>query len=72
MTEQHKNKVHVLVALDCIIFGFDENELKLLLINRGFEPEMGKCSLMGAFYYQFDQLKYEKSINNGLSFVIKP
>jgi len=37
------------VALDCIILGFDENELKLLLIKRGFEPEIGKWSLMGGF-----------------------
>jgi 8-oxo-dGTP diphosphatase len=38
-----------LIAVDCIIFGFDGTELKLLLIHRGFEPEMGKWSLMGGF-----------------------
>lgn len=38
-----------LVAVDCIIFGFDGQELKLLLIHRGFEPEKGKWSLMGGF-----------------------
>lgn len=38
-----------LVAVDCIIFGFDGAELKLLLIKRGFEPEKGKWSLMGGF-----------------------
>jgi ADP-ribose pyrophosphatase YjhB (NUDIX family) len=39
----------LLVATDCIIFGFDGDELKLLLIKRGFEPEKGKWSLMGGF-----------------------
>jgi 8-oxo-dGTP diphosphatase len=39
----------VLIAVDCIIFGFDEEELKILLIKRDFEPEKGKWSLMGGF-----------------------
>jgi len=39
----------MLVAIDCIIFGFDGDELKLLLIQRGLEPEKGKWSLMGGF-----------------------
>ena len=42
-----KNKM--LVAVDCIIFGFDGNQLKLLLIQRAFEPEKGSWSLMGGF-----------------------
>jgi ADP-ribose pyrophosphatase YjhB (NUDIX family) len=37
------------VALDCIIFGFDQKDLNILLIKRGFEPEKGKWSLMGGF-----------------------
>jgi ADP-ribose pyrophosphatase YjhB (NUDIX family) len=39
----------VLLAIDCIIFGFDGLNIKLLLIQRGFEPEKGKWSLMGGF-----------------------
>jgi ADP-ribose pyrophosphatase YjhB (NUDIX family) len=39
----------MLVAVDCIIFGFDGQQLKLLLIKRGFEPEKGRWSLMGGF-----------------------
>lgn len=35
--------------MDCIIFGFDGNELKLLLIKRSFEPQKGQWSLMGGF-----------------------
>jgi 8-oxo-dGTP diphosphatase len=44
-TEQHK----MLIAVDCIIFGFDGDILKILLIKRGFEPEKDKWSLMGGF-----------------------
>ena len=39
----------VLLAVDCIIFGFDKEELKILLIKRNFEPELGKWSLIGGF-----------------------
>ena len=31
----------MLFAVDCIIFGFDGQELKLLVIKRSFEPEKG-------------------------------
>lgn len=37
------------VAVDCAIFGYEEGELKLLLYPRGFEPSIGKWSLMGGF-----------------------
>jgi ADP-ribose pyrophosphatase YjhB (NUDIX family) len=40
---------HFLVAVDCIIFGFDGYDIKLLLIQRGFEPQINKWSLMGGF-----------------------
>ncbi len=42
-------QTRILVAVDCIIFGFDGYELKLLLIKRGFDPEKNKWSLMGGF-----------------------
>jgi len=45
----YKNHQKILVAVDCIIFGFDGNHLKALLIKRGFEPEKGCWSLMGGF-----------------------
>ena len=53
------------VALDSIIFGFDENDLKLLLIKRGFEPEKGNWSLMGGF------LKPEESLENAASRILE-
>lgn len=37
------------VAVDCVIFGYEENELKLLLYPRIFEPSKGDWSLMGGF-----------------------
>jgi ADP-ribose pyrophosphatase YjhB (NUDIX family) len=46
---QYKNHDRFLLAVDCIIFGFDGGQLKALFIKRGFEPEIGKWSLMGGF-----------------------
>ena len=47
-----------LVAVDCIVFGYDisEKELKLLLVKRGFEPEKGKWSLAGGFVRKDESL----------------
>ena len=39
----------LLLAVDCIIFGFDGQHLKTLCVQRNFEPEKGKWSLMGGF-----------------------
>jgi ADP-ribose pyrophosphatase YjhB (NUDIX family) len=45
--DSHKH----LLAVDCIIFGYDimEKEIKLLLSKRIFEPAKGKWSLAGGF-----------------------
>ncbi len=37
------------VAVDCVIFGYEQDELKLLLYPRVFEPSKGNWSLMGGF-----------------------
>jgi ADP-ribose pyrophosphatase YjhB (NUDIX family) len=47
--EQYAKSDRLLVAVDCIIFGFDGKQLKALLIKRDFQPEKGKWSLMGGF-----------------------
>jgi ADP-ribose pyrophosphatase YjhB (NUDIX family) len=47
--KKYKSQDRLLVAIDCIIFGFDGKQIKALLIKRGFEPEKGKWSLMGGF-----------------------
>jgi len=39
----------ILVAVDCIIFGYDSNNLKLLLFKRKVAPLKGQWSLVGAF-----------------------
>lgn len=44
------------LAVDCVIFGFDEDKLKLLLYKRDFEPEKGKWSLMGGFLKRDENL----------------
>ncbi len=46
---KYKSHDRLLLAVDCIIFGFDGKQMKALLIKRGFEPEKGKWSLMGGF-----------------------
>ncbi len=38
-----------LLAVDCIIFGFDGKSLKALAIKRAFNPGINKWSLMGGF-----------------------
>jgi ADP-ribose pyrophosphatase YjhB (NUDIX family) len=45
----YKEIQQIKIAVDCIIFGFNDNRLELLLIQRGFEPEKGKWSLIGEF-----------------------
>lgn len=37
------------VAVDCVIFGYENNELKVLLYPRNIEPSAGKWSLLGGF-----------------------
>ena len=47
MSYTDKDKFHL--AVDCVIFGFAADRLKLLLYKRDFEPEKGNWSLMGGF-----------------------
>jgi 8-oxo-dGTP diphosphatase len=49
---RYSRQTRMLLAVDCIIFGFDGQDMKLLLIQRAFEPEKGKWSLMGGFVQQ--------------------
>jgi 8-oxo-dGTP diphosphatase len=44
------------VAVDCIIFGFDHGELKLLIHKRRFEPDKGLWSLFGGFVQKEESL----------------
>ena len=46
---RYSQQKRFLFAVDCIIFGFDGQELKLMVIQRGFEPFKGEWSLVGGF-----------------------
>ncbi|HKH62185.1 MAG TPA: NUDIX domain-containing protein [Flavitalea sp.] len=62
---RYSSQKKLLVAVDCIIFGFDGQQLKILLIQRGFEPAKGKWSLMGGF------VQPEESCNEAASRILK-
>lgn len=49
MSNYYSSHPRLYVAVDCIIFGFDNEDLKILLIKRNFEPCKGEWSLMGGF-----------------------
>lgn len=65
MLDQYKNEDKVIIAVDCIIFGFDSNGLQILLVKRGFEPEKGKWSLIGGF------LKKEENLDEAAARVLQ-
>ncbi|WP_114783186.1 NUDIX hydrolase [Botryobacter ruber] len=58
---KYSGQTRVLVAVDCIIFGFDGENYKLLLIQRGFAPEKKKWSLMGGFIQPDESLEQAAS-----------
>jgi 8-oxo-dGTP diphosphatase len=37
------------LTVDCVVFGFDQGEMKILLIERGLEPFKGRWALPGGF-----------------------
>lgn len=62
---KYQKQTRFLAAVDCIVFGFDGNKLKILLIQRGFEPEINKWSLVGGF------IQPEESAEDAASRVLK-
>ena len=62
---RYPGETRVLVAVDCIIFGFDGNDIKLLLVQRGLKPEKGRWSLMGGF------LQAEESLDQAADRILK-
>ncbi|HEY4336607.1 MAG TPA: NUDIX domain-containing protein [Puia sp.] len=62
---RYSGETRMLVAIDCIIFGFDGSDIKLLLIQRGLKPEKGKWSLMGGF------LQTDESLEQAANRVLK-
>ena len=65
MTDYYIKNTKFYVSVDCIIFGFDGGELKLLLLKRNFEPAMGEWSLMGGF------VEDEESVNDAAKRVLR-
>ncbi len=49
MPSSHYNYPKYHVAVDCIIFGYENEELKVLLSRRRFQPALGEWSLMGGW-----------------------
>jgi ADP-ribose pyrophosphatase YjhB (NUDIX family) len=49
MTSFYKDYQKIFVSVDCIIFGFDENKLKILIGKRKMDPGRGEWSLYGGF-----------------------
>lgn len=43
------NQSKQLVSVDCIIFGYEKCDLKLLVFNRKIEPSIGELSLVGGW-----------------------
>ena len=60
----YQEEIKFYVAVDCIILGFRDNELYVLLYKRNFEPMLGQWSLMGGF------VKSGESINEAASRVL--
>lgn len=49
MAEYTYNYPHPAVATDCVVFGFDGRDLKVLLIERGLDPFKGMWAFPGGF-----------------------
>src|SRR5688572_6419396 len=45
------------LTVDCVVFGMDEGDLKVLLIKRGVEPFLGKWALPGGFVRMEESLE---------------
>ena len=60
------------VTVDCVLFGLDEEDLKVLLIQRDLEPFAGKWALPGGFVHVGEspeesarrELREETGVNN--------
>lgn len=53
---KYLNQKPHLIAVDCIIFGYDGEDLKLLIIKRPIEPVSDQWSLMGGFVGEIEDL----------------
>jgi len=56
MTTYYSEFQKVLLSVDCIIFGFDNNKLKILIGKRNMDPGRGEWSLYGGFVHNDESL----------------
>jgi len=47
LASENRNFFNIAISVDCVIFGFDQNELKVLLIKSDLEEFSGQWSLLG-------------------------
>ncbi|MDR2804857.1 MAG: NUDIX domain-containing protein [Dysgonamonadaceae bacterium] len=64
MVRFYQQEHRLLVSVDCIILGFKNNEINVLIIKRKFEPMKGERSLMGGF------VREKESLNETVSRVV--
>ena len=65
MTSYYSQYPKFHVAVDCIIFSFEQGQLKVLLQKRPFEPRQGEWSLMGGF------VKRDEDIDDAAKRILK-
>jgi 8-oxo-dGTP diphosphatase len=51
-----ENSNRIALSVDCVIFGFDENKLKVLLIRSDLKKYQGRYSLLGDLVYPNEDL----------------
>ena len=56
INKYYSEYTRIYIAVDCIIFGFLNNKLKLLLLTRDFEPAKGMSTLIGGFVREDENL----------------
>lgn len=59
------NKIIDPLSVDCVIFGFEEAKLKVLLIKRKIQPNYGDWALPGGF------IRYNESIDESATRILK-
>lgn len=65
MTSQQQNGIIKDLSVDCVIFGFEDAQLKVLLIKRSINPELGSWALPGGF------ILYNESVDDASQRVLK-
>ena len=57
MTHKLSPEVLTEVSIDCVIFGFEDGKLQVLLVQRNIEPEIGKWAIPGGFVFKNESIE---------------